>query len=292
MQKEDLMFFYYIRRPEEETLDDTRRRFFRELPEIDAVHAELHSQLKTMFLEFKRICDDNHINYFLMGGSYIGAVRANNFIPWDLDGDVGMLRSDYQKLKDAIKDSTFLELIEEEKTYKKLTTFDGREVSYILPRIRIKDGSSSIPIDIVLWDRVSIPEGMTIKEFWEKRREYREKYLSDEERNAFDCLKIASDEFLAEYGSDTGPYLCWAMENFVSMRAVIPERILPFDKVFPLDQISFCGEQFKIPGDGDYYIEGEWGDIWHIPVVNTLEGSKKRTIVNALAKNRRILEAL
>lgn len=48
--------------------------------------------------EFDAFCKNNNINYFIIGGTVLGAVRHQGFIPWDDDIDVGLLRDDYNKL--------------------------------------------------------------------------------------------------------------------------------------------------------------------------------------------------
>lgn len=50
-----------------------------------------------MLKKFHDVCVENNLKYFLCGGSLIGAVRHNGYIPWDDDIDVGMLRDDYEK---------------------------------------------------------------------------------------------------------------------------------------------------------------------------------------------------
>lgn len=82
---------------------------------------KIHKIQLNMALEVKRICQKNKINYFLVGGTLLGAVRHQGFIPWDDDLDIGMLRKDYNKFitcaKDELDKDYFLQTWESDKNY-------------------------------------------------------------------------------------------------------------------------------------------------------------------------------
>ena len=60
---------------------------------------DLQQKLLDMISWFHNFCVENNLTYYALGGTALGAVRHNGFIPWDDDLDVGMPRSDYEKLK-------------------------------------------------------------------------------------------------------------------------------------------------------------------------------------------------
>ncbi len=53
--------------------------------------------------DFLSICEKHNLTYFGFAGTAIGAIRHGGFIPWDDDIDLGILRKDYDLLKEIIK---------------------------------------------------------------------------------------------------------------------------------------------------------------------------------------------
>ena len=58
-----------------------------------------------ILLKFAAFCEKHELNYFLCGGTCLGAVRHKGFIPWDDDIDMMMPRPDFER---------FIELAREE----------------------------------------------------------------------------------------------------------------------------------------------------------------------------------
>ena len=63
----------------------------------------LHDRMLEIATEVDRICREQGFKCSLYGGSVIGAVRHNGFIPWDHDIDMCMPRKDYDKFVKYMK---------------------------------------------------------------------------------------------------------------------------------------------------------------------------------------------
>lgn len=71
----------------------------------------IHEKLFELLQFTDGICKKENIPYSLIGGSLIGAVRHDGFIPWDDDVDIVMKRADFDKFKAIVdgylKDTPF-----------------------------------------------------------------------------------------------------------------------------------------------------------------------------------------
>lgn len=60
---------------------------------------QLQRCLLDMYKDVQQVCEKYRLTLFLVGGSALGAVRHQGFIPWDDDLDLGMSRKDYETFK-------------------------------------------------------------------------------------------------------------------------------------------------------------------------------------------------
>ena len=66
---------------------------------------EIQERLLDLLLEIDGICKANGIEYYLDGGSALGAVRHRGFLPWDDDADIMFTRENWLKFRRAVREN-------------------------------------------------------------------------------------------------------------------------------------------------------------------------------------------
>ena len=64
---------------------------------------ERHEKLLKLYKIFLEICQKHDIKFYFTGGSALGAVRHQGFIPWDDDIDMGVMRDEWERLKPILQ---------------------------------------------------------------------------------------------------------------------------------------------------------------------------------------------
>lgn len=126
----------------------------------------IHEKEVDIALFFKQFCEENNLNYTMLGGTFLGAIRHQGFIPWDDDMDFGMPRKDYNK---------FIELISKKNTSNYIfKNFRDSDIKTYFSRledqsIQLIDRSAEIEdvrhpwIDIFPLDNVKKNSGLSFK---------------------------------------------------------------------------------------------------------------------------------
>lgn len=71
-------------------------------------NADIKKVLLNILIDLQEACQKNNICFYLVGGSLLGAIRHQGFIPWDDDVDIGLRRPDYDRLRELSKKDDFL----------------------------------------------------------------------------------------------------------------------------------------------------------------------------------------
>ena len=129
---------------------------------------DVQEVLLVILKDIDAVCRRHDIPYWLNGGSALGAVRHKGFIPWDDDADIAMMREDFNRFIEAMKedcpdqyvfqcfatDDRYNVLIPGMKIRMKGTYL--KEVNFLLSnRCTGYDGCDGIFVDVFVYDYVS-----------------------------------------------------------------------------------------------------------------------------------------
>lgn len=122
-----------------------------------------------LLLELDRVCKKYGLNYFVEGGTLLGAIRHKGYIPWDDDIDVVLSRKDYETLlrvgRREFKHPYFLQSAYSEKKFAKCyVKLRNSLTTGITKYDSNRDFNHGIFIDIFAYD--SVPDNKFVKSFW------------------------------------------------------------------------------------------------------------------------------
>ena len=118
--------------------------------------------------DIDRICRENGLTYYMIGGTLLGAVRHKGFIPWDDDIDLVMYREDYNKLihimEKQYSEKYFLQTFKTDKHYTRYIAkirLNGTEL--IESYLAHAKSHSGIYVDIFPLDHTKKENGVGLK---------------------------------------------------------------------------------------------------------------------------------
>jgi lipopolysaccharide cholinephosphotransferase len=118
---------------------------------------EVHQLYLKMMVEYHEYCQENNLQYYMEGGTLLGAVRENGFIPWDDDVDFVMPRPDYEKFIKCYNGQLKIKAFQLDKSfrfpYMKILLKDNDLIRVCDERYKI-DGCLQLALDVYPIDGV------------------------------------------------------------------------------------------------------------------------------------------
>lgn len=254
-----------------ETEEELRQKYNPEGSQL----RELQHRMLDMLLYLDEVCNKLGIQYYLDGGSCLGAVRHGGFIPWDDDMDVVVDEKDYKRLCDYLIDyphpryilhnrqtdsNYYTGWVRLRDKYSE-SSYEGNNI-YTINQEKIFK-YTGVMIDIFPYSDHVLP--WFHKAIHGIQNRVQRRFFVGKHKKLADMMYCILFGVLKPVGNILG--------QMFSQRKMYAHDYLSHDtyyrfekgKIFPLKEIEFEGHVFKVPNDTDYFLSILYGNYMDLP---------------------------
>lgn len=262
---------------------------------------QLQRYLLSILDDVLTICEENNLVWFLYGGSALGAMRHQGFIPWDDDIDINMPRNDYDCFLSLFRhrygDKYWIQVPGVTPGYPLLMTKIRKKGTCMRTRDDFGNDECGICVDVFVEENtyddrlrrtihgvgsVFLEGLLSCRKFYRDRRFLLPLAEGNKQLQIIFRLKIAIGFLLAWKNIDfwTKAALCWCtqyknhnsryMVSHAARRHFFGEIHLRIAYCSPRNTL-FEGRKVCVPGNVEEYLDSYYGD-WHtFPTVDERE---------------------
>lgn len=214
-----------------------------------------HEIIMQMLDFIDNVCEKHSLEWWLHEGSLLGAYRHGGFIPWDDDCDIAMLRCDYEKFLDVIRDEVKSHGLDENIRVKNSVMVSNKILTFT--KLDFWVGRDLIGfVDVFPMDYLK-----------QNDKDIKERYLSEHKRFRKELTDGADRRQLLKKTFETlnlttekTPYVVNSIES-----SHFSFGVHQSDEMFPLTKIQFEDRTYPCPKDPSHYLKNRYGDYMKVP---------------------------
>lgn len=265
-------------------LDQLKNELGNKIKETEELHNSYYEQFKTFYLysEIKpksvfkyshqlcqellnfivNVCKKYKLNYWLDYGTLLGAVRHQVYIPWDDDIDIGMMRTDFDKLYVVLQEEIERNNLSEFITVN-LDRLNSRTnpITFIQVFITPNYHAFFAGVDVFPYDYMSDKNSCNEKVFRKEKSVFVKNLKNGESRK--ECMDEVHQRLNLTY--DSNKYIILGIDNARGGFKGYKYVVLRKETLFPLNKIKFDGTEYSCPNNYDLWLKSIYGNYYELP---------------------------